>query len=156
MQILDTKNTAQLNRDSYDGLIVSVEVGQGDLNLLLAVCDDKYYRDRLTKNYEKELKKMGIRPYRLSINPQDPSLYDALSRLCRSEDYLKQKGQAVLTVMGATDLLSLNLGEARSQLEIFTDYLQYTREGLRNFPFPVVLWVTNAIHDYIAEKAMDF
>ena len=156
MQILDTKNTAQLNRDSYDGLIVSVEAGQGDLNLLLAVCDDKNYRDRLIEDYEKELKKMGIRPYRLTINPQDPSLYDALSRLYRSEDYLKQKGQTVLTVMGATNLLSLNLGEARSQLEIFTDYLQYTREGLRDFPFPVVLWLTNRIHDYIAEKAMDF
>lgn len=156
MQILDTKKTAQLNRDSYDGLIVSVEAGQGDLNLLLAVCDDKHYRDRLIEDYEKELKKMGIRPYRLTINSQDPSLYDALSRLYRSEDYLKQKRQAVLTVIGATDLLSLNLGEARSQLEIFTDYLQYTREGLRDFPFPVVLWLTNAIHDYIAEKAMDF
>jgi tetratricopeptide (TPR) repeat protein len=156
MQILDTKKTAQLNRDSYDGLIVSIEAGQGDLNLLLAVCDDKNYRDRLIEDYEKELKKMGIRPYRLSINAQDPSLYDALSRLCRSEDYLKQKGQVVLTVMGATNLLPLNLGEARSQLEIFADYLQYTREGLRDFPFPVVLWLTNAIHDYIAEKAMDF
>ncbi len=156
MQILNIKNTAQLNRDSYDGLIVSVEAGQGDLNLLLAVCDDKHYRDRLTQDYEKELKKMGICPYRLTINPQDPSLYDALSRLYRSEDYLKQKGQAVLTVMGATDLLFLNLGAARSQLEIFTDYLQYTREGLRDFPFPVVLWLTNVIHDYIAEKAMDF
>jgi len=156
MQILEINDQEKLNRDSYDGLIVSVEAGQGDLNLLLAVCDDKNYRDRLTQDYEKEFKKMGIRPYRLSINPQDPSLYDALSRLYRSEDYLKQKGQAVLTVMGATDLLSLNLGEARSQLEIFTDYLQYTREGLRDFPFPVVLWLTNAIHDYIAEKAMDF
>jgi tetratricopeptide (TPR) repeat protein len=156
MQILEINDQEKLNRDSYDGLIVSVEAGQGDLNLLLAVCDDKYYRDRLTHDYEKEFKKMGIRPYRLTINPQDPSLYDALSRLCRSEDYLKQKGLAVLTVMGATDLLALNLGEARSQLEIFTDYLQYTREGLRDFPFPVVLWLTNAIHDYIAEKAMDF
>jgi tetratricopeptide (TPR) repeat protein len=156
MQILEINDQEKLNRDSYDGLIVSVEAGQGDLNLLLAVCDDKNYRDRLIEDYEKELKKMGIRPYRLSINPQDPSLYDALSRLCRSEDYLKQKGQVVLTVMGATDLLSLNLGETRSQLEIFTDYLQYTREGLRDFPFPVVLWLTNAIHDYIAEKAMDF
>ena len=156
MQILEINDQEKLNRDSYDGLIVSVEAGQGDLNLLLAVCDDKNYRDRLIEDYEKELKKMGIRPYRLSINPQDPSLYDALSRLYRSKDYLKHKGQAVLTVMGATDLLSLNLGEARSQLEIFTDYLQYTREGLRDFPFPVVLWLTNAIHDYIAEKAMDF
>jgi len=156
MQILEINDQEKLNRDSYDGLIVSVEAGQGDLNLLLAVCDDKNYRDRLTQDYEKEFKKMGIRPYRLTINPQDPSLYDALSRLCRSEDYLQQKGQAILTVMGATDLLPLNLGEARSQLEIFTDYLQYTREGLRDFPFPVVLWLTNAIHDYIAEKAMDF
>jgi tetratricopeptide (TPR) repeat protein len=156
MQILEINDQEKLNRDSYDGLIVSVEAGQGDLNLLLAVCDDKYYRDRLTHDYEKEFKKMGIRPYRLTINPQDPSLYDALSRLCRSEDYLKQKGLAVLTVMGTTDLLPLNLGEARSQLEIFADYLQYTREGLRDFPFSVVLWLTNAIHDYIAEKAMDF
>ena len=156
MQILEINDQKKLNRDSYDGLIVSVEAGQGDLNLLLAVCDDKNYRDRLTQDYETELKKMGIRPYRLTINPQDPSLYDALSRLYRSKDYLKHKGQAVLTVMGATDLLPLNLGEARSQLEIFTDYLQYTREGLRDFPFPVVLWLTNRIHDYIAEKAMDF
>jgi len=74
MQILEINDQEKLNRDSYDGLIVSVEAGQGDLNLLLAVCDDKNYRDRLTQDYEKEFEKMGIRPYRLTINPHDPSL----------------------------------------------------------------------------------
>jgi len=156
MKVIDVGDRKQSNRDSYDDLMVSIEAGQGDLNLLLAVCDDQNYRDRLIEDYEKELITEGIRPYRLTINPKDPSLYDTLSRQFRSDDYLQQAGKAVLTVTGAEGLLALKLGEARSPLAIFINYLQYTREGLRDFPFPVVLWLSNQVHDEIAKRAIDF
>ncbi|MEB3309230.1 MAG: tetratricopeptide repeat protein [Snowella sp.] len=156
MQAVDSIQLSAANQDSFQDLLIAIEAGQGDLNLLLAICDNKKYREFLINNYEQFLEQMGIRSYRVQLNPEDPSLYQVLANLYHSERYLQNQEKSVVTVLGATDLLSLKLGEKRSQLEIFCGYLQYTREGLREFPFPVVLWLTNFIHDQIAEKANDF
>jgi tetratricopeptide (TPR) repeat protein len=156
MKNLKINNLEKSNQNSYDDLIISIEAGQGNLNLLLAVCDEFNYRSQLIEKYEQELININIRPFRTNLNLQDPSLYQALLSLYQSEDYLQQRKKAVITVLGITDLLALKLGESRSKLEIFIDYLQYTREGLRDFPFPIVLWLTNTIHDQIAQRAVDF
>ncbi len=156
MQTVDSINLSAANQDSFQDLLIAIEAGQGDLNLLLAICDDNKYREFLINNYEQFLQTMGIRSYRVQLNSEDPSIYQALANLYHSESYLQHQEKSVVTVLGTTDLLPLKLGEKRSQLEIFCGYLQYTREGLREFPFPVVLWLTNFIHDQIAEKANDF
>ncbi|WP_245895021.1 tetratricopeptide repeat protein, partial [Nostoc cycadae] len=143
------------NRDAYDDLIVSVEAKANRLNLLIGVCDDASFRDEVIAQYEAELQSQ-IRCYRVTLARGEPSLRAAIAQLVKSEEYLQQHNPAVISVTGAEELHFLKLGEERSEQEIFFGYLQWTREGLRAFPFAVVLWVTNQILVELIKKAPDF
>jgi|LakMenEpi03Aug12_release.lakeMendotaPanAssembly.Ray.scaffolds.fasta_scaffold42974_4 tetratricopeptide (TPR) repeat protein len=154
----DAKITEELvneNLNSYDGLIVSIEASEARLSLLIAVCDDTNFRDRIIDRYELELEP-EIKSYRIKLDRGEPSLRAALARLIASDDYLQNGGQAVITVTGTEEFYFLKLGEERSEQEIFFGYLQWTREGLRQFPYPIVLWVNNQLKNSIIRKAPDF
>ena len=143
------------NEISYEDLLVSIEASDGILSLLIAVCDDSDVRDRIIERYEAELDQ-NIRPYRVTLARGEPSLRAAIAELLQEDEYLQNGGRAVLTVIGAEKLYFLKLGAERSEQEIFFGYLQWTREGLREFPFPIVLWVTNQILANLIKKAPDF
>ncbi|QLE58296.1 tetratricopeptide repeat protein [Nostoc sp. TCL26-01] len=143
------------NRDAYDDLIVSIEAKAHRLNLLIGVCDDASSRDEIIAQYEAELQP-NIRCYRVTLARGEPSLRAAVAQLVKSEEYLRQHHPAVITVTGAEQLYFLKLGEERSEQEIFFGYLQWTREGLREFPFAIVLWVTNQILIELIKKTPDF
>jgi tetratricopeptide (TPR) repeat protein len=143
------------NRDAYDDLIVSIQAKEHGLNLLIAVCDDSSFRDEIIAQYEAELQP-EIRCYRVTLTKGEPSLRAAIAQLVEGEEYLQQHNPAVITVIGAEQLYFLKLGEERSEQEIFFGYLQWTREGLREFPFAIVLWVTNQILVNLIKKAPDF
>jgi len=150
-----TEELVSDNLDSYDGLIVSIEASEDRLSLLIAVCDDTNFRDRIIDRYELELEP-AIKSYRIKLDRGEPSLRAALARLIASEAYLQNGGQAVITVTGTEEFYFLKLGEERSEQEIFFGYLQWTREGLRQFPYPIVLWVNNQLKNSIIRKAPDF
>ncbi|BBD59672.1 hypothetical protein NIES2109_24610 [Nostoc sp. HK-01] len=143
------------NQDIYDDLIVSIEAKAHRLNLLIAVCDDASFRDEIIAQYEAELQPQ-IRCFRVILARGEPSLRAAVAKLVESEEYLQQHNPAVISVTGAEQLHFLKLGEERSEQEIFFGYLQWTREGLREFPFAIVLWVTNQILVELIKKAPDF
>ncbi|MBD2526353.1 tetratricopeptide repeat protein [Nostoc sp. FACHB-133] len=143
------------NQDSYDDLIVSIEAQKRGLNLLIAVCDDASFRDEIIAHYEAELQP-AFRAYRVTLARQEPSLKAALNQLVQQEEYLRQQNLAVITVTGAEQLYFLRLGNEQSEQEKFFGYLQWTREGLREFPFAIVLWVTNQILVNLIKKAPDF
>ncbi len=143
------------NQDAYDDLIVSIEAQKRGLNLLIAVCDDASFRDNIIAQYEAELQSV-FRPYRVTLARQEPSLKAALNQLLQQEEYLRQHNLAVITVTGAEQLYFLRLGNEQSEQEKFFGYLQWTREGLREFPFAIVLWVTNQILLSLIKKAPDF
>jgi tetratricopeptide (TPR) repeat protein len=143
------------NRDAYDDLMVSIEAKAHRLNLLIAVCDDASYRDEIIAQYEAELQP-EIRCYRVKLARGEPSLTAAISQLVINEEYLHQHHPAVITVTGAEQLYFLKLENERSEQEIFFGYLQWTREALREFPFAIVLWVTNQILGDLMKKAPDF
>jgi len=151
----NTENAPDLNEDNYDDLIVSIEASENRLSILIAVCDDPQYRDQIIDRYETELQP-DIKPYRIKLDRGEPSLRAALSRLVTSDEYLQNGGQAVITVTGTEELYFLKLGEERSEQEIFFGYLQWTREGLREFPYPIVLWVNTHLKNSIIKKAPDF
>ncbi|MDF5730416.1 MAG: tetratricopeptide repeat protein, partial [Rhizonema sp. PD38] len=136
-------------------MIVSIEAKEGALNLLIAVCDDADFRDRIITQYETELQPQ-FRPYRVTLARGEPSLKAAINQLMDKEEYLRQRHPAVMTVTGAEQLYFLRLGEDRSEQEIFFGYLQWTREGLREFPYAIVLWVTKQILVNLIKKAPDF
>ncbi|MEG3859840.1 hypothetical protein [Microcoleus sp. herbarium12] len=144
------------NQDNYDDLLVSIEAGKDFLNLLIAVCDDSDCRDRIISDYEAELEP-DIRRYRVELARGEPSLRSAIANLVTQEAYLQQRGKAVITVTGVEKLRFFKqIGESRSEQQVFFGYLQWTREGLREFPFSIVLWVTRQIEVLISNESPDF
>ncbi len=143
------------NYRNYQQLLAQIEASDRTLSLLIAVCDDKRLRERIISQYEAELQP-EIRPYRLRLDKDEPSLRMAIVQLLQKEEYLRHDGRAVLTVTGADELLFISLKGERTEQDKFFGYLQWTREGLRAFPYPVVLWVTNQILVNLSEKAPDF
>ncbi len=144
------------NQRNYQKLIVSLEASQGILNLLIAVCDDPNLRAKLIQQYETELKQQDFLTYRVRVRRQDPSLRYALAHLLETEPDLQQGEAAVITVLGVDELLSVKLDSPKSEQDKFFGYLQWTREALREFTFPIVLWVTESVLIRLAERAPDF
>ena len=151
----DNADIESENRDNYDDLVGTIEASQGILALLIAVCDNGDFRDEIIARYEAELQP-EIRPYRLKLARGEPSLRAAIAEVVKQDEYLQQGGKAVLTVTGTEQLYSLKLGKEQSEQEIFFGYLQWTREGLREFPYPIVLWVTQPMLVNLSKKAPDF
>ncbi|WP_017316750.1 tetratricopeptide repeat protein [Mastigocladopsis repens] len=144
------------NQRNYLKLIVALEASQGILNLLIAVCDDRNLRENLIRQYETELKQQDFLTYRVRVRNQDPSLRYALAQLVEKEPDLQQGKPAVITVLGVDELLSVKLDAPKSEQDRFFGYLQWTREALREFRFPIVLWITEPILVRLAERAPDF
>lgn len=138
------------NEDEYDRLIVSLEAGLGTLQILLAVCDNTALRQEVIQRYESELEAQGVRSYRLALNPDEPSLLQALI-----DGKIDKNIQAIATVLGAEKLNYLGASN-REKLDSFLGYLQWTREALRGYPLPIVLWLPSALLVEIAKKAPDF
>lgn len=143
------------NNDSYDDLLVSIEASAGLLSLLIAVCDDSNFREEIITKYQSELNS-DFGAFRLTLPRGKPSLKTALTQLVANNKYLQNGGKAVVTVTGTEQLYSLRFGLERSEQEIFFGYLQWTREALQKFPYPIVLWVTNQMLVDLSKLAPDF
>ncbi|MEH1957405.1 tetratricopeptide repeat protein [Nostoc sp.] len=144
------------NQRNYQKLIVALEASQGILNLLIAVCDDRNLREKLIRQYETELRQQDFLTYRIRVRNQDPSLRYAVAQLIEAEPDLQQDKPAVITVLGIDELLSVKLDAPKSEEDRFFGYLQWTREALRQFRFPIVLWLTEPMLARLVEKAPDF
>jgi tetratricopeptide (TPR) repeat protein len=143
------------NEAVYEELVTVIEANQGVLALLIAVCDDLNLRDGIIQRYEQELQP-AFQPYRLQLAQAEPSLRAALVAWAEQQD--QPSPAAVLTVTGAENLLWFKLEEddPRTEIEKFFGYLQWGREGLREFPYPIVLWITQRILKDLSLKAPDF
>ncbi len=155
MPAIKSLNLDEDNERVYDDLIVAVEASDEVLSLLLAVCDEPQLRDEIIQRYEAELQP-SIRPYQVALSRKEPSLREAIAEVAKNNLYLQSGGRAVITVTGADRLLSRRLGEERSEKEIFFGYLQWTRESLREYPYPIILWLTNPLLIELSRKAPDF
>ena len=155
LKVFSMEKIAQ-NEISFLDLLVAIETSDKRLSLLLAVCDRDDLRSSITKRYEHELAAENISAYRVTIDHQDPSLYAAINKLIDTEPHLQLVNPAVITVEGIVSLSDFAPEGARSPLNTFFGYLQWTREGMRKFPFPIVIWVSERIHNEISRKAQDF
>jgi len=152
------KNTNQnQNQRNLRRLLVSVKASYGKLNLLIAICDNQQYRDELISSYEKELEANGTSCHRVRIDHQQPSLKQSLHDLVLRESALRLfESPAIVTVLGADELLGTRINEAKSAQEQFFFSVQWTRESLRDFTFPIVIWFTSAIANELSQQAPDF
>ncbi len=146
------------NEETYEELISLIELSQGRLAPIIVACDDRTLRQRLINRYETEARQSKIQPYRIVLG-EEPSLKGGLVKLREMHPYLQRGGAAVFTVTGTDVLLRVNLHTDESeqtQLDRFFGYLQWTREGLREFQYPIVLWVTHRILKEMSRRSPDF
>jgi N-acetylglucosaminyldiphosphoundecaprenol N-acetyl-beta-D-mannosaminyltransferase len=155
---MQTNKHMELNEQdekAYDNLMVSVEASSGVLSLLFAVCDDVPLREQVIQRYETELHPQ-IRSYQIELSPQDPSVRLAIAHIVEINPYLQSGGKAVLTVKGAEQLSQFSVDGEPSEQDRFLGYLQWTREGFRAFPFPIILWLPHKLYTKLSQKAPDF
>jgi tetratricopeptide (TPR) repeat protein len=154
-----TQTNAQTqNEATYEELITLIETSQGRLAPIIVACDDRALREHIVSRYELEARQAKIQSYRIVLG-EEPSLKGELVRLKQTDLYLQRGGEAVFTVTGAEVLLRVNLRSEdtrQTQLDKFFGYLQWTREGLREFPYPIVLWVTYRVLKEMSRRAPDF
>ena len=155
VRLLADENLSQANQDALDDLLVSIEASGGRLGIYIAVCDDPQLKEEIMRRYEQELAP-AFRHYRLTLDASEPSLKALLLQQVKEDAYLQRGGQAVMSILGAEGLRTLRFEAAHSQQETFFGYLQWTREGLQDFPFAIVLWVTYQLQEQLSRKAPDF
>ncbi|GAB4379194.1 MAG: hypothetical protein Kow00121_32830 [Elainellaceae cyanobacterium] len=145
-----------LNQRELRKLILSIRANANRLDLFLAICDDRNLQEALIQHYEAELSQQGFATYRTRLAVKQPSLKAALEQLTERELELRSAEKAVVTVLGGSELLGVRLTEERSEQERFFFSLQWTRESLREFQFPVVVWLSSTIATGLAQQAQDF
>ncbi|MGD1903922.1 MAG: tetratricopeptide repeat protein [Geitlerinemataceae cyanobacterium] len=144
------------NRDRYEELLVALEAGSRKLSLLIGVCDDSRLRDEVVDRYESEIEDGAI-CQRVMLQREKPSLKFLLEELAAAHPELETQERVVVSVLGADRLQFLELEPGqKSELEEFAGYMQWTREGLRDFPFSIVLWVTTNVEQALKQRAQDF
>ena len=141
----------------YDSLISLIENSQGQLAPIVVGCDEVRLRERVIERYEREAKDAKVQPYRVMLG-MEPSLKTGLEQVVEREAYLQEGGDAVFTVLGANTLLWVKLRDedAQSEVEKFFGYLQWTREALRSYRYPIVLWVSIRMLREMGRRAPDF
>src|SRR4028118_1529724 len=148
-----------INEDSYDGLVSLIEASQGVFSVLIASCKPGDFQTQIINRYEAELAP-HIPSYRVVLNQKEPSLRAALEELVNDRPELKAPhASGAITVTGTEALMDSGSkadSNHQSELSRFFGYLQWTREGLREFPFPIVLWVTPNILSRLSLEAPDF
>ncbi len=155
MALLDEVIAA--NKKELRKLVLSIKANPHELNLLLAVCDDRNLQETLTEAYERELKAVGFQSFRTRLNMKQPSLRATLDGLVEREAVLTAPDEAaVVTVLDASYLLGVTLDGDKSEQDRFFFSLQWTREALRQFEFPVVLWLSDTVATRLGQRAPDF
>ncbi|NCR29323.1 MAG: tetratricopeptide repeat protein, partial [Microcystis aeruginosa LE13-04] len=125
------------------------------LNILICVCDQEKLREQIIDRYSKELE-AAIPCYRIDLDQKEPSLRAAIASLVSRKPELLQSKNAVITTTGVEKLHSIQWQREKSELDKFFGYLQWTREGLREFPYSIILWVTSTVEVNLRKKSPDF
>jgi tetratricopeptide (TPR) repeat protein len=147
-----SESIASANEDTYESLISLIENNQNQLSLIIVACDDLTLRQEIIGRYEREARLDNIQAKRIVLETE-PSLRAGLAKL-----ELPAAARVVVTVTGSEWLLRVKTrsSDAQSDLQKFFGYLQWTREGLREFQYPIVLWITSPILLEMSRKAPAF
>jgi hypothetical protein len=128
---------AAANQRNLRRLVLSVQASTHKLNLLIAICDNPTYRDELIRTYEAELTEKGMACYQVQLDRQQPSLKQSLLDWPAQLTTQQRDTPTLVTVRGGDELLGVRLEQPKSAQERFFFSVQWTREGLREFQFPI-------------------
>jgi hypothetical protein len=156
------------NDKSYDRLTMAIRFSDTDrLNIFIAVCDQPTIQNEIIDRYTAELQS-EFHCHQLTVSSNDISTKKLLYELIDREPIILQPhNRTVVSITGAADLpassnsatLQKRYGREdiiRTDQEMFFSSLQWTREGLREFHFPIIIWVTKALYDRMVQEAPDF
>jgi tetratricopeptide (TPR) repeat protein len=144
------------NEREFHRLLVSIQASANRLDLFVAICDDRNVQEAIIERYEAALQKQRITPYQVRLSQKRPSLRASLEKLMAQNPTLRSQEKAVVTVLGGNELLGVRLTEEKSEQEKFFFSLQWTREALREFRFPIVVWLSDAVATGVSQQAQDF
>jgi tetratricopeptide (TPR) repeat protein len=147
MSEVTVQTIAEANAEMYDRLLVSIEAGLGLLQIFIAVCDADLQREQIIAEYERELAP-NLHHYRVNLDRKEPSLRHAVASIVTIQE------NVIMTVLGA-EIIGLS-GQDDESLDKFFGYLQWTREALREFHMPIVLWIPSRIFKQLAKRSPDF
>jgi WD40 repeat protein len=127
------------NQEALEELGWAIEASQGQFSLTLARCNYASLRDQLVTQIQQACTvKLLVTP----LKQGSKTLYTRLRELTDS------------TPVEALMVLGL---ESVDDLEEMLPAVNSVREEFRkNFPFPIVLWVTDAVHSKLVQLAPDF
>ena len=132
-------NISSENEDTLQELSTALDLYEGEFKLLLARCNYQDLRDRLIVRLQ-EIHPQPIQEIKLPRSQKD--LYTYIIGQVQSET------PAVLAIVGMAELD--NLHAALLDLNI-------NREMFRNnCPYPIVWWISDAVHKRIIKVAPDF
>jgi hypothetical protein len=156
------------NDKSYDRLTMAIRFSDTDrLNIFIAVCDQPTIQEEVIDQYTAELQS-EFHCHQLTVSSNDISTKKLLYELIDREPIILQpSSRTIVSITGAADLpassnsatLQKRYGRediTRTDQEMFFSSLQWTREGLREFHFPIIIWVTKALYDRMVQEAPDF
>jgi hypothetical protein len=156
------------NDKSYDRLTMAIRFSDTDrLNIFIAVCDQPTMQNEIIDHYTSELQS-GFHCHQLTVSSNDISTKKLLYELIdRDPIILQPYNKTVVSITGAADLPASSNSETlqkrygreditRTDQEMFFSSLQWTREGLREFHFPIIIWVTKSLYDRMVQEAPDF
>jgi hypothetical protein len=143
--LLTPDDQQELNR-----LLIAIEVNQQQTGLIFAISDDVNLWREVTKEYEADLQSQGMVAEQAWIDRDHPSLYHLLDSLERPTD------RSVVTVLGANELSHQSGSGKQTAQEAFFYSLQWTREALLKFNYPIILWLTNGMATALAQQSPDF
>ncbi|MDP8932593.1 MAG: hypothetical protein M3N42_00185, partial [Cyanobacteriota bacterium] len=119
---------AQQNKSSLQTLSRALRMSQGQFSLILVRCNYSAMREEIVRQLREE---SGIEIREIVLPPSVKTLYTTI------ETKLSCSHPAALMVLGL---------ESVSAIDRLLTSTNYVREEFRNnFPFPVVLWVTDKI-----------
>ncbi|EDX72988.1 tetratricopeptide repeat domain protein [Coleofasciculus chthonoplastes PCC 7420] len=127
------------NQEALEELTWAIEASEGRFYIMLARCNYAYLQDRLIQQVQDQCA-LNIRV--IHLKQSDRTLY---STICAQ---LGQEKPAALMVSGLATVDNLD--------DMLRATNQVREEFRKNFPFPVILWINDAVHVKFLRIAPDF
>ena len=143
------------NQYNFRRLITAVKSSFNTLNLLICISNTPNYRNKVIERYESELSEKGVQCSRVRLARPSLSLKQSLQGLVKQQpDILYIK--SVATILGADELLGIELDNLEADTDRFFFSLQWTREALRQFKIPIIVWMDPQTAKATGNSAPDF
>ncbi|MDY6806321.1 MAG: hypothetical protein SXA11_21295 [Cyanobacteriota bacterium] len=123
------------NKDSLQSIARTLKLSQGQFSLIVARCNYGMLREEMVRELETIARGSGVETIEICLAPEVETLYTTLDNYKEKE--CSPEKQWALMVLGLEKVKAID--------KLLTSTNTVREEFRKNFPFPVVLWVNDAI-----------